>query len=429
MRKREKSYHLIIPEKLLPVIIEIEKNPPRIYGFSKDRLLYLISVILSNKQKDHSCSYSMLNMKYLTNVVPLAGEYMYYLKSIGVVEWKNHLKSRNSRLYRMTLDYRGVTIWRTLTDQKLARRICENEKSLKFRNSKKYPHLNKFVHMIEIDLERALKTIQETYEHNLKSNIQEVQKKAESRMTFSVGEVLKIHHGQIYIRVNKTNLRYDTNFTRLPSELVKHLHINGSYLQELDIANSQPFFVNALFNPTQEVRKIVGESLYMYTSSHQLNDKEDVILYKSLTSQGRFYDFLEDKCNKAGLRFRDRRDFKDHVFLVFFGKNQAFKYSKLVQLFEELFPSIWRFFTVIKSPRHNKLAILLQRIESYTMLEKVAHKINNQFPSLPFLTKHDSILIPTRKDILLLKELELIILETIKDTVGSVPKIRTKNTI
>ncbi len=426
MVKLQPKYHLLIPVSLQPILDEFEKSPPDISGFAVERLSYLVSLILTHKQKDHQFSYSILNMEYLTNIVPRAGEYMKFLNENGIVEWKNYSAGRNSRLYRMIKEYQGPAVFRTMTDQNLVRRIQENSKSLKYQNSKKYPHLNKFVHMIKVYSEGAYRTIDATYNHMLNSEIPEIKNKAENHRTFSIGEIQKIIQGQIYIKVNKTNFRYDTNYTRLPSELVKHLHINGIQLKEMDIANSQPFFALGLFNPTPEIQKIMGQSLFMYTKSLKLDDKEDVKMYTSHVSTGKFYDYFEGECKNIGLCFRDRRDFKDHLFTVFFGESKALAYSKTVKLFSTIFPNVWWMFCIIKTARYNRLAILLQHIESHTMLNCVSQKIFSMYPSIPFLTKHDSILLPGNLTNQLTEEIEKLILSTIQEVVGHKPNLKRK---
>jgi hypothetical protein len=421
-----KHYNIILPEKLLSKIEAIEKEPPHISGFTTSRLVYLISTILTHKQKDHQGSYSILYMKFLEKIVPKAGQYMKFLSEEGIIEWKNYSAGRNSRLYRMTREYKGATVWRTLSDQNLIRRINYNAKNLKYMNSKKYPHLNKFVYMIQINAEAAFQTIEETYQYMIKSDIKEVRAKAESRRSFSIGEVIKIAQKQIYIKVNNTNFRYDTNYTRIPSELVKHLHINGNRLIEIDIVNSQPFFSSGLFNPTEEIQRIMGQPLYMFTKNLNISDMQDIKQYVSLVTNGNFYEFLTQEYAKKGLTYIDRRDFKDHLFTVYFGKNNAARYSSAVKLFETLFPNVWSLFRFIKRKEHNKLAILLQRMESHTILDRVAPKIILEFQDVPFLTKHDSILLPGDTPEEKKEEIEKLIIKVIEEVIGNKPKLKKK---
>ena len=426
MSKLTQKYHLLIPEKLLPVLEQIEINPPNISGFSISRMKFLISTILTHKQNDSQFSYSILNMAYLKKIVPRADEYLNLLKNIKAIECIDYSAGRNSRLYRCTKQYHGPTVWRTLNDQNLIRRIEETSSKLKFRNSKKYPQLNKYVHMVKIDVKAALRTIEESYQSRINNPDSEIRQKAEGRRIYSRGEVIKIFQGQIYIKVSKTNGRYDTNYTRLPLELVKHLTINGIHLLELDMVNSQPFFASGLFDPTSEIQGIMGKTLFMYTKRLHLSDEQDVKLYVSLVKEGNFYEFMMKKFKEKRIAFIDRQDFKEQLFTVFFGKNNAFHYSPAVRLFISIFPNVWSLFEEVKKKEHNKLAILLQRTESFTMLDCVAQKIIREFPEVPFLTKHDSILLPGNLTKEKSESIENLLIETIEKIIGHIPKLKRK---
>ena len=111
---------------------------------------------------------------------------------------------------------------------------------------------------------------------------------------------------------------------------------------------------------------------------------------------------------------------------MFFGKNNAFRYSPSVRLFISIFPNVWNFFEEVKKKEYNKLAILLQRTESVTILEFVAQKIIGKFPEVPFLTKHDSILLPGNLTKEKSESIEKLIIETIEKIIGHIPQLKRK---
>lgn len=418
-----------IPEKLLKEVRgfvgEMERGIP---GFSEWRLFYLVHLIISHKQETHRGSYAPLTMGRMVAIVPNARKYLYYLRDHGVIEWKNYLKNRNSRLYRLTANYEGPTVCRTLTDTKLANRIESQYREIRNANSKKYPDLNRWVYRVQVEEAKAKQKIQEVYINNLR----EGKPNAESIKTFGLNEIDKIARGEIYIRVNKTNGRYDSNFTRLPSYLVPFLRINNLPLMEIDIANSQPFFAGCLFNPTPEIRDIMGNSLYMYEKALHLSDKQDVKHFINLVSSGEFYDYMAEQFNEHGITYADRSDLKEQIFIVFFGRNSARYVSRSVKLFESLFPNVSALFALIKKEEHNRLAILLQRIESNIILKRVAPRITATFPDLPFITKHDSILPVHRSGGFIVpghtvEAVKGIIENTIQETAGLKPLVRVKN--
>ncbi len=423
--QKNKQYRILIASNLIERMKQIEQHPPQIPGFTMSRLLYLIHLILSHKQDNHPGAYSLLNSEYLRNVIPHAGQYLQFLKADNIIEWINYSAGRNSRMYRLKKE--GRTEYRVLTDKKLIYRIEKNRRNISKRNSKKYPVLNSYIHRVEIDQEKAIKTVESEYKkRSLTDPV-----KAEGRRTFSLAEIEKIYQGQIYIKCNKTNGRLDSNFTRLPGELIPHLTIDGKHLIELDIRNSQPFFVAPLFNPKPEIKKIItgflGQSFTMLSESLQLTKYDDVKLYTSLVTSGEFYQYMMNKFNESGIPYIDREDLKEQIFIIYFGRNGSIRYSKAARLFLTLFPHVWDLFTIIKKTDYNKLSILLQRIESYVILQRVAPRIVQDLQDLPFLTRHDSLLpsvILVNKDADKVKQ---IMSEVLKEVTGLSPIIRIKN--
>lgn len=417
-------HNVLIPTNLIDKMKAFERNPPPICGFSISRMEYLIHLILLHKQDKHPGAYSLLNMQYMQFVVPQADEYLKFLREQNIIEWQNYCAGRNSRMYRLIIE--GMTEFRTITDIKLINRIEKIRRKIRSRNSKKYPVLNHYIHMVKIDYDAAVETINSVYQKNVK----EGKDNANGRRSYSLCEIERINNGDIYIKVSKTNGRLDSNFTRLPSELLQHLSINGKPLPELDTAGSQPFYAASLFNPTSEVElvmnKVLGHTLTMSVKSLQISEYEDVKLYTSLVMRGKLYKYLLEKFKEYGIYRKDIDELKKKLFIVFFGKPLAYLYNTDAIIFKEIFPNVQIMFDMIKNDEHNKLAILLQSIESYTMLESVAPKIISEFPGLPFITRHDSILPSISEDKVDINKIQMIMSEVIKKVTGLSPKIRLK---
>jgi hypothetical protein len=391
MANSAKTYIQLIAVNLVPLMEELRQNPPAIPGFRISRMEYLISLILTHKQDDHPDAWSVLHMPYLLKVVPKANEYLKLLREKGAIEWKNYYAGRNSRLYR--LNGEGKTEFRAISDKNLIRRIEQAQVNMSMRNSRKYPHLNCYIQRVRLNIVEAMRTVEIVYQVGSRIDVAT----AESRRTFSVAEIGKIQSGQIYIKCNSTNGRLDSNFTRLPSELVQHLHIDGKPLSEIDLRNSQPFFAAAMICPTREINyvleKYLGRKLMTKTRALSIRDREDVQQYISLVTSGTLYEpFLIDRVKEAGIIGVDRKELKGRVFRVFFGKIGSWRYDRVAWIFRKAFPNVVTYFELIKVGDHSRLAVILQRLESYTMLNRVAPTIIKELPDLPFITKHDSIL-------------------------------------
>jgi hypothetical protein len=213
---------------------------------------------------------------------------------------------------------------------------------------------------------------------------------------------------------------------------MQYLAIDGHPLIEMDIRNSQPYFAAALFNPTEEIEnaidKYMGQGFAAYIKSQNFLQYADVELYTSLVSSGKFYSYMADKFKENNIPYENKKDLKQQLFVVFFGKPFASKYNKGAALFKETFPNVQRLFNLIKKRGYNRLAILLQRIESYTMIEMVAKAITEQLPDIPFLTKHDSIM-PFKTSIMAgnnLEDIRKIMVDTIYKVTGVMPQGRIR---
>lgn len=421
-RKNIIGYRYLYPINLNTELKEIKANPPKIIGFSMIRLEYILHLILSHKQKKDRHSYSILNMEYLRIVVPQANAYIKFLGDKGLIEWINYSKGRNSRLYRLAEE--GKVKFKTITDPAFIKRIEKAHTQIKRRNSRKYPHLNKWIKKTKIQFEMALFTIRKSYKKRKKEN----KESATRSYSYCLGQILRIHHNEIYITVNDTNNRLDSNFTNLPSLLLKHLEVDGKKFIEMDIKNSQPFFALALFNPSSEARKVISDfdkSLLDLVDRYKIDDYVDTLRYSRYVCKGEFYDLMARKFDKLGIEYSNRNDLKSKVFVVFFGKVNAHNYDDGARVFKLMFPTVYSLFKRIKKKGNNRLAILLQRLEAHTILEIAVKRISNEFPDLPILTRHDSILIAKNNNFD--KRVKNILRTAVKDVVGFYPPGRTRS--
>ncbi len=361
----------------------IAHNQPNIPKFRISRLKYLLHTILSHKQDDHPGAYSVLKMEYLRKVVPSAHLYMKYLRDLGIIEWKNYSKGRNSRLYRLCNE--GHTEERPVTDPELIRRIEATYKEIRRHNSTKYPYLNDTIRKAKIDIRAAKADIEADYRiHG-----------CEARRNHFLATVGRFHSGNRYMTVSKTNGRYNSNLTQLPSFLMKHVTVDGKPLRELDLKNSQPFIAAALLNPTPEIEKFLikftNETYTMRIKSAKLNERKDVRLFTSLVCSGELYDFLEEKFRAKGLRFRDRGHLKERVFKIIYSPTAKIRRRSETKIFRELFPTIYGMFYFVKHREHNTLANLLTSIESHLVVDLVVPAIREKYPDFVLITKHDAI--------------------------------------
>jgi hypothetical protein len=116
---------------------------------------------------------------------------------------------------------------------------------------------------------------------------------------------------------------------------------------------------------------------------------------------------------------------KEDIMLVLNLKElEKRKHIELIQQFKIHFPNINSFIESINSLKSFKaaVAILLQRSESYLFLLVGCKAVNEQFPDIPFLTIHDSVLIYERYS----EVVSSILKDSLKSFTGIEPGVSVK---
>lgn len=139
----------------------------------------------------------------------------------------------------------------------------------------------------------------------------------------------------------------------------------------------------------------------------------DVKKYIDLVTSGSFYEFIQAHFEPLyPTRFDTRAKVKKEVLRIFFSDPNVHSllFYKPAQTFKELFPTVYELFKLIQQSGKNYLPIILQRIESYLMLDVVCKSISKLHPEIPLFTIHDNIITTKgNEDIvedILLKEIE-----------------------
>lgn len=136
-------------------------------------------------------------------------------------------------------------------------------------------------------------------------------------------------------------------------------------------------------------------SLIMFSRLIHRSDNEDVMEFKNKVVSGMLYDFLKEKFRlNLGITFSSNKEVKAHVFSVLFTDNRFIGQAKAApkKLFAEIFPTVYRFFSLFKNKDKTVLPRILQSIESWLVLDKVCKRIAKEKKDLPIFTIHDSIL-------------------------------------
>jgi len=121
-------------------------------------------------------------------------------------------------------------------------------------------------------------------------------------------------------------------------------------------------------------------------NSHQ----QEFCEYLRISQSGRFYEELQSLLNQPGLT---REEVKEYTYILFFADNRHGPQFRLKeQPFVQKFPHAYKIFCLIKRKKKSFLPTLLQRTESFIVIENVARRIGEEKPHLPIFTIHDSII-------------------------------------
>lgn len=317
------------------------------YYFRKENLFNLSSIVLKDRYG------------YLYNY------YIKYLVEKGhLIMVHNYLKGKNSRVYKLSDNIIFDKINRyTNSDKVLIKKYHnmaldvdrEKEVSNKIRTDVKGKLVND-LNFVEIQYDKSI--------FFLDSTLQDID--IYNRNKYSVECIKK---NQIFYHFDNFG-RFHTNFTILKSFIRKNcLTIENDETIEFDIKNSQPLFLNLIIK--EEDNSNISES--------------ELDLFKYLTKQGLFYDFILSNTN-----IDNKKLAKEFIYKVLFGKNSK---SKADEMFKSIFPTIHSFIKGYKFKHKNYkiLAHRLQSLESNLIFNQIVREIMEVSPHVKLITIHDSI--------------------------------------
>jgi hypothetical protein len=198
----------------------------------------------------------------------------------------------------------------------------------------------------------------------------------------------KNYHSIVNIKENNIYFIFDdwgrlhTNYTVLKKEIRKnYLTIDNEPIIEIDIRNSQPFFLS----------KIIKFEM-------NISDPE-IKLFVDLVDNGLFYDNFVDKFPNyftADNLQENRNISKKLVYKVLFGYNGI--KSEQSKMFKEIYPKIFDYIIGKKKSEkdYKYFSYKLMRMESDFVFGKVVPDIYKKIKGIKLFTVHDSITYPLK---------------------------------
>lgn len=216
--------------------------------------------------------------------------------------------------------------------------------------------------------------------------------------------------------------RFHTSFTRLPREYRAFLRIKGvsEPLCSVDISNCQPFLVSLIISHPQIVKQILPEFTPVLDKIERLHFLT-ALHFDELCTDGGIYEFwLENRHD-----LNNREEAKDEFIkrILFDSENyKKKKYEFAKQRFKILFPDVAEVIAIMKNIDekelplikdlyldkngkfggkkyyHKTISAMCQRLESRILTGLIVPSlIKNNLG--PFLTIHDSVIIPESKSL------------------------------
>jgi hypothetical protein len=406
--------NVFIP-KSLDVNLLIATDPPTIKDFTKERLLIVLNFISEvssyNDESESSDGFVSLYSKKLQSGVHDYKQYLNYLISNKIIETDNrYVVGKKCRGYKYSDRYNTEVVEVEVEIKTYRKRQRFKKLTISERISlHQHEYVTKWINDISIDYSGANMYLKSLKESNVSGDLHIIKSYNSGKMSLS-----KIDNKEFYCHIDQTSNRLHTNLTNLGSNLRKYLRYKDKPLVSFDIKNSQLYFVTALLSTSfyrpgnklninrlklisiehAEIASIAGDAIIMLEKLDNIPNSIDIKLFIELVSSGEFYDYLLLRANEMSIRrLTDRNKIKQDVFLLIFSKDYIWRSrpDSFRRLFTESFPTVYKLFSIIKKKNHNSLAILLQRIESYLVIDIICKEISRFNPDIPLFTIHDSI--------------------------------------
>lgn len=327
------------------------------YRLKTAYLINIVDVFLSKYVFLNSDKISLSSKIMKSNYGDKYNYYINYLIEKDVIKlWKNYSTGRHSRIYKLT-DKTKKNI--THTEITIPTKLKNKIKNATNKTNTVEQHIQK---KLVNDLTKVDIKYKESKDWIKEQNLEE--RGYLSNMT----AIKKINMKNIFYTFDSFG-RLHTNFTTLKKHIRNnYLNIDGEQLKEIDITNSQPFFLYLLMK-----KKGFNE----FT-----NFDKDVL-------NGIIYDKIADKENIT------RNKAKVHVYSVLFGRN---KNSKSDIMFKSMYPKVYNWIKEYKCEHKNYkiVAQILQKIESTFVFNNLINEVILYNKNIPIITIHDAILIPEK---------------------------------
>lgn len=381
-----------MPEKIKEALPTIEAIiAPEIKGYSRDCLKEVISIVACHVRKDEEAT--PLKMTYIKKLVPQGDKYLTALIDLGIIERSGYYTpGQVAYQYSFTPEYNSKYIPSGLYNAKLINRIMLVWEELEQEAAKTVRgHMKQLKFLKQLTIEPGfMNFINENYQSDTDA------------YNKVLGSATRILNGDIKCRRDDTSGRFHSNVTNCPKGFRPYLRVNGEPLVNIDVKSCQPYLSTVILtDPLKASTFTENPAFAMVLQTLKVSHRQDVKNYISYIINGNFYEYLMSEFAREGLHL-DRTETKKQVLRILFARNRLPKDEanrKARKVFIKCFPTVHRIFSKVrgseKGDRFNsfkRFAVLLQKMESYLMLDVVLKRIYRELPGVVAITIHDSIM-------------------------------------
>lgn len=384
----EKFIKRYVPEKVLVFIQQSD--------YSRKEDLYIICDMLyrvnNYNKNDNYSGYVEISQQYFRDIIT-AKEFItsgkkFLIENEIILCDDISIKGEKSYGYKFSDNFVSKIKEVKIFSKTYGKRIINNKNT---RNNnvnnlyKKYKEY--FINNFNIDYDKAFLWIEENYDNNQEEINTSLCREFLTKQKMYLENIHRYNHylisinsirdRDLFFRVGKSNGRVDTNLTNLKSDLRQFISINN--LVQIDISNSQPYFLGNLIQSKLNNQEEINSSLC-----------REFLEYKKMTENGTFYkEFVKIYFNKTSKSISEK-EAKNIMFKIFYSQNKHFIKEK--NILKSVFPNVLKFIEDMKIIKHNRVALDLQKMESEFCIKDVCINELDKL-NINYLTIHDSWLV------------------------------------
>jgi hypothetical protein len=408
--------------------------------FIRNGLVYMIARIHDEQLKNENDKFILLNHKTLERIIGKGdGDRVSLIKDIllswNIIEVDGTYHSRHKSLgYKITNDYLTEDVIKYPYGERISKIIKEllveknewDEHEIELTDTDQYNYINNqfdkhqltWCNSVYDDLKSIGHEVLESFDRKRGLKNQSI-----ISLLSYIGQLVRyindIDNRNYHCSISPSNNRFNSVLTSTPKQLRPYLRINGYSLVEADITSSQPYLLSCILNDRFENEKQNGFNLItLYPllkeyfgisekitegvglNNHRFfgclfieDDIPSIQEFCSIDFTNDFYEQVIEFGRDNNIQMTREKVKKTMMNFLFNDKIEQRDSSIVIIILEMKFKGLMSFFEGFHgSFTSRRLALLLQKVESHLILDKVVPRILEYNNEIPVFTIHDCVL-------------------------------------